>query len=72
MKKIKKTYQTKKFSSFRKASADLLNAASKKNMVHALIEVDITEIRTAIKSIRNHQKQHVSLLGFILHCTAYA
>lgn len=66
------TYQTKKFSPFRKASTDLLTAANKKNMVHALVEADITETRKAIKYARKNQNQHVSLLGFILCSTANA
>jgi len=62
----------KKYSPFRKATADLLHAAQRKNMAHALIEVDITETRRQIRKLRNEKKQYLSLLGYMIYCTARA
>jgi len=64
------TYSTKNFSDFRKASADLLNAAKRKNMVHALIEVDVTRARSSIREVRKGNEGYFSLIGFIIHCAS--
>jgi pyruvate/2-oxoglutarate dehydrogenase complex dihydrolipoamide acyltransferase (E2) component len=72
MESRRNSYNVKPFSPFRKASVDLLNAASRKNMIHALIEVDITSTRQTIKKIRKEEKKYLSLIGYILFCTSKA
>jgi len=63
-------YTIKDFSGFRKASVDLLDAAHRKNMIHAMVEADISSSRAAIKKLRKENKSYLSLLGYILYCTA--
>lgn len=65
-------YAASKFSPYRKASADLLNAANRKNMVHALLEVDIEATRKAIRKRRREKKEYLSLIGYIVYCVARA
>lgn len=65
-------YSAIKFSPYRKASADLLNAANRKNMVHALLEIDIKETRRAIRKLRLEKKKYLSLIGYIVYCAARA
>lgn len=66
------TFITKKFPSVRKASVDLLNAASRKNMMHAFAEVDVTDVRHAIRDIRKSEGKYLSLIGYIQFCAAKA
>lgn len=65
-------YSADKFSPYRKASADLLNAANRKNMVHALLEIDIESTRKTIRELRKENKKYLSLIGYIVYCTAKA
>jgi pyruvate/2-oxoglutarate dehydrogenase complex dihydrolipoamide acyltransferase (E2) component len=65
-------YSASKFSPYRRATADLLNAANRKNMVHALLEIDIDATRKAIRKRRREEKKYLSLIGYIVYCTARA
>lgn len=49
---MKYSFTTKKFPAVRKASVDLLDAASPKNMIHAFAEADIVDGATAARFIR--------------------
>lgn len=69
---MKNSFTTKKFPAVRKASVDLLNAASRKNMIHAFAEVDVTEVRKAIRRIRKSERKYLSLIGYIQFCAAKA
>jgi pyruvate/2-oxoglutarate dehydrogenase complex dihydrolipoamide acyltransferase (E2) component len=72
MKQLNNNYSVRKFSPFRRASKDLFNAAKRKNMIHALIQVDITDTRYHIRELRNEEKKYLSLIGYILFCTGKA
>lgn len=72
MKHSTNKYSALKFSPYRKASADLLNAANRKNMVHALLEVDIDATRKAIRKRRREKHKYLSLIGYIVYCAAKA
>ena len=65
-------YTTKKFPLVRKASVDLLNAASRKNMIHAFIEADVSDVRRAIRDIWKSKGKYLSLNGYIQYCAAKA
>lgn len=41
-------------------------------MMHALLEVDIEATRKAIRKLRREKKQYLSLIGYIIYCTAKA
>ncbi|MCF8358911.1 MAG: 2-oxo acid dehydrogenase subunit E2 [Prolixibacteraceae bacterium] len=69
---MKNSFTTKKFPAVRKASVDLLNAASRKNMIHAFAEVDLTDVRNAIRRIRQSERKYLSLNGYIQFCAAKA
>jgi pyruvate/2-oxoglutarate dehydrogenase complex dihydrolipoamide acyltransferase (E2) component len=66
------SFTTIKFPAVRKASVDLLNAASRKNMVHAFAEADVTDVRRAIRSIRQSERRYLSLIGYIQFCATKA
>ncbi|MCF8236185.1 MAG: 2-oxo acid dehydrogenase subunit E2 [Bacteroidales bacterium] len=69
---MKNSFTTKKFPAVRKASVDLLNAASRKNMIHAFAEADITDVRRAIRNVRKSSGGYLSLIGYIQFCAAKA
>ena len=69
---MKNNYTTKKFPAVRKASVDLLNAASRKNMIHAFAEADVTDVRQAIRNVRKSGGSYLSLIGYIQFCAAKA
>lgn len=50
----------------------MLNAANRKNMVHALLEIDIDATRKAIRKRRREKKEYLSLIGYIVYCAAKA
>lgn len=60
------------FPRVRKATVDLLTAAKRKNMIHSIIEVDITDARKKLRETKNKTKQFVSLTGYIIHCISRA
>jgi pyruvate/2-oxoglutarate dehydrogenase complex dihydrolipoamide acyltransferase (E2) component len=65
-------YSTESFPSIRKATVDLLTAAKRKNMIHSMIEVDITRARETLRSIKKESKAFISFTGYIIHCAASA
>lgn len=65
-------YTIKPFPSIRHATIDLLDAASRKHMIHGLIEVDISEPRKRMQEIKDDTGKSLSLTGFVIHCCAKA
>lgn len=61
-------YSTMPYSRIRRATIGLLKAAKRKNMIHSLIEVDITDARTNLRKKRRGKENHISLTGYIIHC----
>jgi pyruvate/2-oxoglutarate dehydrogenase complex dihydrolipoamide acyltransferase (E2) component len=72
MQSSRPNFITKKYSLYRKASADLLQVAHRKKMIHALIEVDISETRKSIREVRRRKSAFLSLTGYLVFCTARA
>lgn len=70
MSKPEEKYIIKQYPRIRHATVDLLNAAKRKNMIHSLIEVDITEARKTIKQIKSNTKIYISFTGYIIYCVS--
>jgi len=65
-------HTSKPFPSIRKATVDLLAVASRKHMIHGLIEVDVTRPRRRLAQIKQQSGQSLSFTGFIIYCCAQA
>jgi len=65
-------YTVKPFPPIRQATIDLLAAASRKHMIHGLIEVDVTKPRQRLRVIRETTGKSISFTGFIVYCCAKA
>jgi len=66
------TYTLKPFLSGRQVISDMLDAASRKHMIHALVEVDVTKPRQLIREIKEQTGEALSFTGFIISCCARA
>lgn len=66
------TYSTKPFPPIRQATIDLLDTASRKHMIHGLIEVDVTRPRQRLREIKETTGKSLSFTGFIIYCCAQA
>ena len=64
------TFTIKPFPSIRQATIDLLEAASRKHMIHGLIEVDVSKPRQRIREIKETTGETISFTGFIIYCCA--
>ena len=65
-------YTIKPFPPIRQATIDLLGAASRKHMIHGLVEVDVTEPRQIMQRIKHTSGESISFTGFIIYCCAKA
>lgn len=54
----------------RKATIGVLSAAKRKNMIHSLIEVDISKARESIKRTKAKTKLYISFTGYIIYCVS--
>jgi len=66
------TYTLKPFLPTRRVISDMLDAASRKHMIHGLIEVDVTKPRQRIREIKEQTGESLSFTGFIIYCCARA
>jgi pyruvate/2-oxoglutarate dehydrogenase complex dihydrolipoamide acyltransferase (E2) component len=66
------TYTLKPFPPTRQVVSDMLDAASRKHMIHGLIEVDVTKPRQRIREIKEKTGESLSFTGFIIYCCARA
>lgn len=66
------TYTEKSFSSSRRIMTDVLDAASRRHMIHGLIEVDVTRPRQCLQEIMAQTGESLSFTGFIIYCCAQA
>jgi len=64
------SYIKKPFPKIRHATIDLLNAAKRKNMIHSMIEVDISRARESIRRAKRESKRYISFTGYIIHKVA--
>lgn len=65
-------YTVKQFPTIRQATIDLLAAASRKHMIHGLIEVDVSQPRQRLRKIKETTGESLSFTGFIIYCCAKA
>jgi len=65
-------YTIKPFPPFRQLVIDGLEIASRKHMIHGLIEVDVTKPRQRLREIRRKTGESLSFTGFIIYCCAQA
>lgn len=63
-------FTIKPFPPIRQATVDLLAAASRKHMIHGLVEVDVSKARQRLREIKATTGQSISFTGFIIHCCA--
>lgn len=60
------------FPRFRHATRDVLAVSSRKHMIHAMVEVDVTDARSSLRSIGRTTGETPSFTGFIIACCARA
>lgn len=66
------TYTHKPFSQSRQMMTDVLDAASRRHMIHGLIEVDVSKPRELLQKIKEQTGNSLSFTGFIIYCCARA
>lgn len=59
-------------SSFRQLVRDGMELAGRKHCMHGLIEIDITETRRRLQSIKEATGESISFTGFVVYCCARA
>jgi pyruvate/2-oxoglutarate dehydrogenase complex dihydrolipoamide acyltransferase (E2) component len=65
-------YTIKPFPPFRQLVIDGLEIASRKHLIHGLIEVDVTKPRQRLREIKEETGESLSFTGFIIYCCAQA
>ena len=65
-------FEVKPFHPLRRATVGVLEAASRKHMIHALLEVDVSAPRDLIRQHKGHTGQALSFTGYLIHCLAQA
>lgn len=63
-------YTSKKFPKTRKNISLMLEQGKRKHVIHALIEVDVTEGRRLIREIKKKTGKKISFTGWIVKCIA--
>lgn len=65
-------YSVEHYPRIRHATRDLLNAAARKHMIHAMVEVDVTDARSALRHIGRETGETPSFTGLVIACCARA
>jgi len=68
----KPAYSVEPFPPFRQLVMDGMVLASRKHLIHGLVEVDITKPRQCIREIKARTGESLSFTGFIVYCCAKA
>ncbi len=63
-------YASKKFPRSRRNISLMLEQGKRRHVIHALIEVDVTEGRKIIRDIKNKTGKKISFTGWIIKCIA--
>ena len=63
-------YASKKFSKDRKNISLILEQGKRRHVIHALIEVDVTEGRKMIRAIKDKTGKKISFTGWLVKCVA--
>ena len=56
----------------RRATTGILEAASRKHMIHAILEVDVSEPRDLIRQYQAMNGETLSFTSYLIHCLANA
>jgi len=56
----------------RHATRDLLHTAARKHMIHAMVEVDVTEARQRLRRVGRQSGEALSFTGYVIACCARA
>ena len=64
-------YETRPFLKIRRAYGDVLAASRRKDIIHGLVEVDVTEARRLLRQ-RHAAGQDLSFTAFVMHAVARA
>jgi pyruvate/2-oxoglutarate dehydrogenase complex dihydrolipoamide acyltransferase (E2) component len=65
------SFETRPFLKVRKAYLHVLEAGRRKNIIHGLVEIDVTEARRRLRQIEA-TGQHLSFTAFLMHAVARA
>jgi pyruvate/2-oxoglutarate dehydrogenase complex dihydrolipoamide acyltransferase (E2) component len=65
------SYQTRPFLKVRKAYLHVLEAGRRKNIIHGLIEIDVTEARRQLRQVQDAGR-HISFTAFLMYAVAQA
>jgi pyruvate/2-oxoglutarate dehydrogenase complex dihydrolipoamide acyltransferase (E2) component len=65
-------YQLVRYSRSRQGVADMLSLAAGKHIIHALIEIDVTEARRAIEAEKARSGEDLSFTAYIVACVGRA
>ena len=65
-------FETRNFPSFRNPTIDTLNWGRHRHHIPILVEIDVTEARSAIHSLRVKTGKGISFTGWIIKCLAQA
>jgi len=69
---VDKSYQVIPFPHSHAPMVDYLSAASRKHLIHALIEVDVTGARQYMRDYKSRTGESLSFTAFIAGCVAHA
>lgn len=65
-------FDTRPFLIIRRAYTDVLRAGRRKNLVHGLVELDVTTARRALRDRAARGAPPVSFTAFLMYCVARA
>jgi hypothetical protein len=65
-------YQVEPFTRLQRQAIDWLDLMQRRHIVHALLEVDVTGVRRAIRAYRRALDRPLSLTTFVVACVARA
>jgi pyruvate/2-oxoglutarate dehydrogenase complex dihydrolipoamide acyltransferase (E2) component len=72
MLETKVKYTIISYPNVRRATIGVLKAAKRKNMIHSIIEVDISNARKNIRKIKKETNNYISFTGYIIYCVSKA
>ena len=67
-----KRHEVKPFPPMRRATTGILEAASRKHMIHAILEVDVSKPRDLIRRYQAMNGETLSFTSYLIHCLANA
>lgn len=68
----KAEFSIEEFPKIRRATIGVLKAAKRKNIVHSIIEVDISAARKKLRNLKKSSNNYISFTGYIIYCVSKA